>query len=333
MPKFSRFLESAVMCNNIKKAIVRFFNAYGLKEYYMVLKHYRFSANRVEKPMLISVVDSRRKTKGLTDRFKGIVSVYALAKANDVPFRCIFNYPMELMHFLMPNTYNWVAESGELSESVWDVCFRIMSKQPPLRRLTNLFPLKKQMLVYAKVDYLDKINKKYNRQYEWGQLFNELFKPTKLLDDRLQEHLNNIGNSAFIACVFRFQNLLGDFKEYRFKPLPEVDQRELLTKNINALKQISEQSKVPVLVTSDSTTFIAAAKDLENIYTIPGKVVHIDNVVDAGSEVYLKSFVDFFMLSRAQKIYSLGTGVMYKTDFPKYAAKVHNIPFERILIE
>src|SRR3546814_8295226 len=90
-----------------------------------------------------------------------------------------------------------------------------MSKQPPLRRLTKLFPLKKQVLVYAKVDYLDKINKKYNQQYQWGELFDELFKPTKILHDRLQEHLGQIGNVAFIACVFRFQALLGDFKEYR----------------------------------------------------------------------------------------------------------------------
>jgi len=316
-----------------KKAIVRFFNFYGLKEYYMVLKHYRLSAKRVRKPMMISVVDSRRQTKGLTDRFKGIVSVYALAKANGVPFRCIFNHPMELTDFLVPNTYNWVAGSGELSESVWDVRFRIMSKQPPLRRLTNLFPLKKQVLVYAKVDYLDKINKKFNQRYQWGQLFNELFKPTKLLENQLQLHHNQLENDRYIACVFRFQNLLGDFKEYHFKPLPSADQQALLTKNVKALQRISDQSNVPVLVTSDSVTFIAAIKDLKNIYTIPGKVVHIDNVSEAESNVYLKSFVDFFMLSRAQKIYSLGTDIMYKTDFPKYAAKVHNIPFERILIE
>jgi len=316
----------------IKKDIVRFFNAYGLKEYYMVLKHYSLSAKGVGKPMLMAVVDNRRKTKGLTDRFKGIVSVYALAKANGVPFRCIFNHPMELTDFLIPNTYDWMPKLSELSESVWDVRFRIMSKQPPLRRLTNLFPLKKQVLVYAKVDYLDKINKKYNQQYQWGRLFNELFKPTKILEDQLHLHRSRMGGDAYIACVFRFQNLLGDFKEYHFKPLQPTDQRALLTRNVNALRSISEQSDVPVLVTSDSATFISAVKDLKNIYTIPGKVVHIDNVSDAESNVYLKSFVDFFMLSRAQKIYSLGTDIMYKTDFPKYAAKVHDIPFERILV-
>lgn len=321
------------MSTSLKKTIVRFFNFYGLKEYYMTLKYHRFAGQRTRRPMLVATVDKRRKTKGLTDRFKGIVSVYALAKANNVPFRCLFNHPMELTDFLVPNTYGWIAKSDELSDSVWEVRFRIMSKQPPLSRLTRLFPLKKQVHVYAKVDYLDLINQKYNQQYQWGQLFNELFKPTKILEDQLRFHLDNIGGAGFIACVFRFQNLLGDFKEYRFKPLPEADRQELLTKTIHALRRVARQHGVQVLVTSDSSTFIDAVKNLDNIYTIPGEVVHIDNVADAEKEVYLKSFVDFFMLSRAQRIYSLGTDIMYKTDFPKYAAKVHDIPFERVLIK
>ncbi len=321
------------MRNSVKRAIVRFFNAYGLKEYYMVLKYYKFSGKRMRIPMLVSVVDDRRKTKGLTDRFKGIVSVYALAKAEDVAFRCIFNHPMELADFLMPNAYDWIPKPEELSDSMRDIRFRIMSKQPPLRRLTNLFPLKKQVLIYAKVDYLDKINTKYNRNYQWGKLFSELFKPTKILEDRLRLHLGRIGSDKYIACVFRFQALLGDFKEYHFKPLPEAERQQLIEKNRVALKRITEQSNVPVLVTSDSATFIAEIAGLKNVYTIPGKVVHIDNAESEENEVYLKSFVDFLMLSRAQHIYSIGTAIMYRTDFPAYAAKINDIPFERILIE
>lgn len=321
------------MRGSVKKAIVRFFNAYGLKEYYMVLKYYKFSGKRTRTPMLVSVVDGRRKTKGLTDRFKGIVSVYALAKSQGVPFRCIFNHPMELTDFLVPNAYDWIPKPGELSESVWDARFRIMSKQPPLSRLTNLFPLKKQVYIYAKVDYLEKINRKYNKHYQWGELFNELFKPTNILEDRLRLHLSQIGNDRYVACVFRFQALLGDFKEYHFKPLPEVEQRQLIEKNKQALRQITEHSDVPVLVTSDSSTFLTEVGGLANVYTIPGKVVHIDNVEREGNEVYLKSFVDFLMLSRAQRIYSIGTAIMYRTDFPAYAAKINNIPFERIVVE
>lgn len=319
--------------SKIKRSFVRFLNAYELKEYYMVLKHYKLAGKRVQVPMLISIIDERRKTKGLTDRFKGIVSVYALAKAEGVPFRCIFNHPMELIDFLVPNSYNWVPTPEELTESVWDVRFRIMNKQPPLQRLTKLFPLTKQVYVYAKVDYLDKINETYGQQYQWGELFNELFKPSQRLEDCLRTHLDSIGNTQYKACVFRFQNLLDDFKEYHFKPLPKADQQQLIEKNMRSLRQITEHSDVPILVTSDSETFLSEAKSLANVYTIPGRVVHIDNVADAENEVYMKSFLDFLMLSRAQHIYSMGTDIMYRTDFPAYAAKVNNVPFERILID
>src|SRR5690606_6508481 len=140
--------------------------------------------------------------------------------------------------------YDWAGEPKDFSQSVWDVRFRIMNKQPPLSRLTKLFPLKRQVLVYAKVDYLELINRKYNCQYQWGELFRELFKPTKILEDQLQYHLKAIGD-GFIACVFRFQNLLGDFKEYHFKPLPEAERQQLLATNISALKKVVEQHGVP----------------------------------------------------------------------------------------
>jgi len=63
-----------------------------------------------------------------------------------------------------------------------------------------------------------------------------------------------------------------------------------------------------------------------------GRVVHMDCIDTESDEVYMKSFVDFLMLSKAAKIYSIGTSQMYPTEFPLYAARVNNIPFERILI-
>jgi hypothetical protein len=93
-------------------------------------------------------------------------------------------------------------------------------------------------------------------------------------------------------------------------------------KNKHKLQQLSERSDVPVLVTSGSSTFLGKIQDLDNVYTIPGKVVHIDSVTNEKQEVYLKSFVDFFTLSPAQKVYNIGTSIMYRTDFPAYAAKL-----------
>lgn len=316
----------------LKKSITLFINSYWLREYYMRWKYHRLGAPPKHKPMLLAVIDGRRHVKGLTDRFKGIVSVYALAKATNTPFRCLHTHPVDLKKFLEPNQYDWTEKEGELSDSVRDVHYRLLRKHLTARRLLNVMPLHTQMRIYGTRNYIDEINKKYNTDYQWGQLFNELFKPTDRLEQQLAYHRDRLGSAGYIACVFRFQSLLGDFKEYKFKALPAEEQVQLIEKNRKALLEVTSQSARPVLVTSDSSRFLESVGDIENVYTMPGKVVHIGSVEGELPEVYMKSFIDFFMLSRAEKVFSIGTNIMYRTDFPAYAAKVHDKPFERILI-
>src|SRR5690606_25788958 len=234
------------------------------------------------------------------------------------PFKCVYTHPIHLSDFLEPNHYDWLPKPEELDETTRNVRFKLLRKQPSIKRLLRVLPLKRQIRVYANFDYLEEINRVYGSDYQWGTLFNELFKITEPLQANLQFHLQKIGG-PYIACVFRFQALLGDFKEYHFQPLPEAEQRQLIDKNKEALRKLTEESDLPVLVTSDSSTFLTEVQPLTNVYIIPGKVVHIDNVADEKKEVYMKSFVDFFMLSRAQKVYSIGTSIMYRSDFPSYA--------------
>ncbi len=317
----------------MKRIIVKIFNAYWLKEYLMLLRYNKLSFKSKPNSMLISVIDNRRYCQGLTDRLKGIVTVYALSKAMDLKYKCVFTHPFPLTDFLIPNEYDWSAGENELSKSITDVRIKIMRKEPTLKRLLSMFPTDKQIQVYANYDYLEEINRKFNQNYHWGVLFKELFKPSVGLEKQINTHLENIKANGYIACVFRFQSLLGDFKEYNFQTLPSDKQEQLIGKNISALCELIERSDCPVLVTSDSMLFVSRIKNLKNVYTLPGKVVHLDCVCDEQKDVYMKSFVDFFMLSNAKKIYSIGTGIMYPTNFPVYAAKINDIPFERIVLD
>lgn len=316
----------------MKLSVVRFFNAYGFRELLLLLKYHSFFAAGRKNPMLISAIDDRRHTQGLTDRFKGILTVYALSKALNVPFRCIFTYPFHLTDYLLPNEYDWLPKANELSDSIHDVRYVILRKQPTLKRLMRLLPPQKQLRIYANYDYLKEINRTFNTHFRWGELFHELFRPTEELRQQIANYLNIIPDE-FIACTFRFQSKLGDFKEINSHRLPEGKQQVLIQKNKEALIRISVSSGMPVLVTSDSMKFIDSLKDVRNIYCFPGKVVHIDCTYGEQKEAYMKSFIDFFMLSTARKIYSVGTAQMYRSNFPAYAAKLRDIPFERILID
>ena len=92
-----------------------------------------------------------------------------------------------------------------------------------------------------------------------------------------------------------------------------------------------------LLVTSDSITFLRRVAQIDGVYVIPGTLSHMDcskhgdapaNTADG----YLKSFLDFYMISKARKVYRVGTPLMYHSEFPLYAAKINDRPFESVTI-
>ena len=212
-------------------------------------------------------------------------------------------------------------------------------------RPKNVAPLKmkKQVHFYSNRDLLNHVNEAYakengsNKPFDWGDLFCELFKPGKELQSRMNAIKKSIGGDYY-AAVFRFQNLLGDFHEYHFKALNDKEKEEkLITTCLDAIKKlIAEHGNRPLLVTADSTTFLKRAAQIDGVHIIPGTLIHMDGQkhYDTANqhETHLKSFLDFYMLSGAQKIYRIGTKQMYRSQFPVYAAKVHDIPFESIEI-
>jgi hypothetical protein len=128
--------------------------------------------------------------------------------------------------------------------------------------------------------------------------------------------------------------MLGDFKEYSFKAIEDAQEREkLILKCLEAVRNLaSEWPDTKILVTSDSATFLSRVSALDRVYVIPGKVVHLGSEEGEDYDVYMKSFVDFYMLSESRHVYCIGTSEMYPSEFPMYAAKINNVPFERILI-
>ena len=134
--------------------------------------------------------------------------------------------------------------------------------------------------------------------------------------------------------------MLGDFPEYKFKAIGDEDEKErLIGKCLSAVKDNMERygSGIPMLVTSDSVTFLQKAAEIDGVFIIPGSLVHMDGGDNSRrqelAESYMKSFLDFFMIAGAQHVTSIGVRQMYHTLFPAYAAKVNDIPFERIELE
>lgn len=287
--------------------------------------------------MVVFVVDGFLNHGGLTDRFNGIISTYAICKAKNLNFRIKWDYPFPLQDYLNTNEYDWRLQNSDIfalnrhSKSV------IVLNDPKSEALFSL-SRDKQYHVYANSNIIDQVNRRYKKKYVWSDLFNELFKPGEELSEELSFHTSRFKRD-YIGVVFRFQQLLGDFKEGNYKVLPDNLRESLINKCVTETLKIRDSKKIyDVLVTSDSLTYLARINNEKNIYTIPGKVVHITFSEHEEKKVYLKSFVDLYMLSKTQKVYSVITkemtidGHLFLTTFPEYAAKIGKVEFERVYL-
>lgn len=303
-----------------------------IEESIYMLKNYRWKRNADgARPMLVFMVDRDFYTGGMADRFKGAVSAYAWCRQRNIPFRIRYVYPFELADFLEPASYDWRLGDGEYTTCIRDA--RLMYGRGEFARRLVRLKLKRQLHFYGNYDNLKYINETGGTDFTWGGLFKELFRPCRELEERLEQQRAAIG-APYVSAVFRFQNLLGDFREYSFKALEDADAREkLIAGCLESLEMLHKKHPEElILVTSDSASFMEKAAQLDYVRIIPGRVVHMGSNAGEEREVYMKSFVDFYMLSESRCVYGICIGQMYPSEFPMYAAKVNDIPFERIVI-
>ena len=288
-----------------------------------------FGSSKKTQQSVVLLVDGKYAHGGFCDRLKGIISLYHYALANNIPFKIHYTYPFQLNDYLLPNEYDWVLKDGELSSNYRDVKYICLVRDPSAKRLLRL-KTDKQIHCHANRDLVEQLNVAYQTNVDWGTSFNTLFRPTKVLSDLINYHKEQM-KGGYISAHFRFINLFGDFKDNRKYRIPENEKEQLIETNLQAIRDLRQ--KYPdkfIFVAADSTTFVERATAIEGVYTLSGKIVHIDYIEGEAFSVYLRVFLDFYLLTESESIFAFGTKEMYRTQFPLYAAKVNNIPFTRV---
>ncbi len=295
------------------------------------IRRYRLLGARGSSHAILARVDGTTFHGGLTDRWKGIISLYALSKATKRDFRLLYTFPFQLTDYQVPAAYDWQLREGELSENVFQVTLKRLIGDPSLQRVQRLAP-DKQIHGYANRDWMDAINETYHTQFTWGELFRELFTPSARLNAALEPYRKRL-NKPYIAVAFRTQNLFGDYTEYHYQPADAVRQAQVIQSCLSFLQELHAKEGFPILVTSDSERLAEQCATLPFVTASCGKAAHADTSANSPQEQYLKSFVDFYLLAEAQAVYCAGTKEMYPSDFPKYAAKVYDVPFHRVALD
>jgi hypothetical protein len=303
----------------------------------MILKFYNIDTHNKSVPIsskkCIMMIDGRFPHGGLTDRLRGCLSVYSYCKQHKIPFYIHFIYPFNLKDCLVPNVYDWAIASTDIdyeypqSTPVVLDCFDAILEGLFDKLLLNRFVLRgisSNYHIYSNAHFHKK---------SYSELFHELFKPANELQLLIDENIKNLG-SRYYAATFRFQQLLGDFKEGNiefYHILNDTDKNKLIEKCKEKLMELLEAlpQNYRLLVTSDSSTFLEEVSKISRIYVIPGKVVHM-NYEQSDVKVFLKSFIDLYLLMGAEAVNLFQTGKMYNSGFPKFAAKLGNTTFNHI---
>ena len=285
------------------------------------------------KKVIFIVTPETTFNMGLADRLRGITSVYKVCKELCVPFKLYFKVP-NLIDYLEPNQYDWRIDDNDISYDTSEVY--------PCTLLTFHANLNDKLQSFAQSKILKHYIRKPYRQIhvhtnmvasedEYGTLFKELFKPTPLLQEQIDQHLPKLGGAGqYFAMVFRFRQLLGDLKEGG-EILPKERREPYIHRAIRCVELEHEQHPDGrILVTSDSKTFIQRVSQLPYVYTLPGEVVHMGFTTDAGKMTYLKSFLDYYMLSYAHTVISIRDKRMYHSGFAYRAAKLNDATYKEV---
>ena len=274
---------------------------------------------------LVFMADGKWMHGGLTDRLRGMASAYKFAAEHNLNFKIFHTSPFLLQEVLQPHEINWIIDESEISRDGAKAKPVLLYREDfdndsALER--QLDTTHEQFHLYSCVDTLGE---------KFPDYFNDLFEPSELLEKELA-HYGELLGTNYTSISFRFQNMLGDFKEFTFKELPPASKKELLNDALKALeKELTQtQASQKILVTADSPTFLEQAAKFPNVVIVKGTSIHIDFNSSKKSADYLKAFTEFFLISKASKakLYRNRKYKTYPSNFPKYAARLGHVPYE-----
>lgn len=275
---------------------------------------------------IVVMNDGRSWHAGLSDRLRAMASVYSWCKQHGIEFKVYCVSPFNLHDYLVPNKYDWQIDAVAL-------CYNAHHSRPYLLNSHQLpcrwhdLYLRWMMIGYDEIHLYTNTYFRDNRFYE---NFNELFKPSDKLKQKIDEQRAKLPK-RYVVFAFRFLELLGDFKDCVTTPLDEKSKEVLIRKCMDKVQDLHDTfyRDYQIVVTADSKTFINRAQEtFDYVHTIPGEVGHIDYTSKDDNDVHLKAFLDMYLISYADEVVLLATGEMYdKSGFAMRGAMIGDKKF------
>ena len=243
--------------------------------------------------------------------------------------------PFDLERYFQPNSYDWKIDVNELEmrENSLSLVLPSLRNKDTMHYVLNLYT-QLHGLEYLFLTSCEGVDPDI-----YSTIFNKLFRSSDYLIELYKSALPWHIGQPYISISFRFCNLLGDSNERFLQPL-EISQQKLLISVCHKQIDLIQNDNLPIIVTSDSPTFLNSLSGKSNVYCLSKKL--LENGIYTQSHIGFSSvvntlesdkvFLDFMTISNAQTAYQVKLGPMYKSRFPEYAAIVGNVPYQLLEI-
>lgn len=309
----------------LKRYVIDFLKSSSLVKYYL---HLPKGKSAIRKCEVVVMFDGRLKHGGISDRLWGILSIYKYCILNSLPFKIYFEHPFRLSDYLVPSHENWEISKSELNFDLKHARPKFISMvSADWKEMGEILKKKLKSHKYQQHIYT---NTRILSKEEFGDYFHELFKMSATLKENFEKY-RRLFPENYISLTFRFQQLLGDIKEGNFKTLTSDKEKiELQNKCREVIVKLKNERQLPVFLTSDSITFLEYVEDIEDVYLIKEKIIHPDFDDSPTSRVYLKSFLDLFLIANADEVYLANIPPLYRSGFAETAACINHRPYYEI---
>lgn len=282
---------------------------------------------RIEQKRVVYVCNGRTVAGGLADRFKGILSLYAVCRELGYDFRICYTSPFRLEDYLQPAEHDWLIAPESLNmadsamlvlENTEDSDYQTQRQAAWLRRRLTEGPAEMHVIT----------NSNYAYTLDYAALFWRLFRFAPSLSAALESERQSLGR--YITVNARFLSMLGDFQETgENRALPDDEAEGYIAATLREIERLHERHPDHVvLVNSDSMRFLGRARQFPYVRIVEGDVAHTDLMAsDGAGAMHLKLFLDFFLIAYADEAYLLRRPPMRISGFPYAASRLSGRPF------
>jgi len=261
---------------------------------------------------------------GLADRIRTMRTAYVCAVENNMDFCIYHNNGFKLEEYFEPNEVDWRISEEEICLGVNQVKFNFLySKFQKIENCGKEYHFHKAL---ANIDD-GFLPEELKGRYSDASVYRKLFRLSPRLQHLVEAIMDekSLIENEYIAVHGRFLNFFEQVESYG-DVKSSLEERQLMLKRLSyTLKKIYEQEHKPIVLFSDSNTFLKYPHS-EYVIVLPGFVSHLSNS-KLFSNCIDKTFVDLVVMSKAERIYSLVGQNIYGGGFSRDASFLGDKPF------